>query len=596
MSQTIDPVNQLTFILPVEFVQQYENITPDWGFKGLSEFVCRRTYCRTSEKTGLPEEWYEIVERVVNCNFSMAKYHCISNGLTWNEKAEMEEAKKMYDAIFHFRFTPPGRGLWANTPKLLFEKNLSAALNNCGFVSTQDIDKEYSLPFRWAMEFSMLGVGIGFDVKGHNKLVIQDPIINSTDESNYKPFVTSICQNQTYVDFLEAFKSNYSVDSQDQEIVKKSKANIHKLIDLLSTSICQENVPLEQGSKQNQHTCISDFYPNAKLPNDLELRHFIIHFLDRFNNHEQPNTQEFAKLNYVTYLSNMFLTLQNEILANGRLKEAILKQLIADLKTKPNPDKTVTARDIPMLIQQYKDAVNSMGVKEQFEWLRDGKLYDYTLKSYYDDMCSYVYELLYLWNNFNTDFNVYTIEDTREGWVKATGIALDTYLKKGQKPFLFDYVLIREKGIQLKTFGGLSSGPDPLCDLHLMLRHLLERKKGKLITLTDITDILNYIGKCVVAGNVRRTSEIGLGPPDSEEFLALKDYTKNPHRAKWGWCSNNSVFAEIGMDYKKIADMIKNNGEPGLFYLDLCRAYGRLADPPNYKDCRVAGTNPCSIN
>lgn len=41
---------------------------------------------------------------------------------------------------------------------------------------------------------------------------------------------------------------------------------------------------------------------------------------------------------------------------------------------------------------------------------------------------------------------------------------------------------------------------------------------------------MNFIGKCVVSGNVRRSAEIAFGDPNSDEFLALKDYTANPQR------------------------------------------------------------------
>ena len=41
---------------------------------------------------------------------------------------------------------------------------------------------------------------------------------------------------------------------------------------------------------------------------------------------------------------------------------------------------------------------------------------------------------------------------------------------------------------------------------------------------------MNMIGKCVVAGNVRRTAEIVFGDPQSEEYINLKNYKKNPHR------------------------------------------------------------------
>lgn len=60
------------------------------------------------------------------------------------------------------------------------------------------------------------------------------------------------------------------------------------------------------------------------------------------------------------------------------------------------------------------------------------------------------------------------------------------------------------------------------------------------------------VGVCVIAGNVRRTAEIAFGDPGNEEYIHLKNYEKNPDRVGFGWASNNSVLAELGMDYAKV--------------------------------------------
>ena len=104
---------------------------------------------------------------------------------------------------------------------------------------------------------------------------------------------------------------------------------------------------------------------------------------------------------------------------------------------------------------------------------------------------------------------------------------------------------------------------------------------------------MNLIGKCVVSGNVRRTAEIAFGDPNSEEYVSLKDYSINPHRAAYGWTSNNSVLATLGMDYSKICDKIRINGEPGFAWLSNMQAFGRMSDPPDFKDSRALGGNPC---
>jgi ribonucleoside-triphosphate reductase len=92
-----------------------------------------------------------------------------------------------------------------------------------------------------------------------------------------------------------------------------------------------------------------------------------------------------------------------------------------------------------------------------------------------------------------------------------------------------------------KGFGGVSSGPEPLKELHENIRRILGGTPGKLLTSTMIVDLMNYIGKCVVSGNVRQTAEIAFGSPNDKAFLDLKNYEVNPHRAEYGWTSNNSV-------------------------------------------------------
>lgn len=55
------------------------------------------------------------------------------------------------------------------------EEKGSAALNNCGFVSTEDIDVRGSQAFTWTMDGLMMGVGVGFDTKGAGKITIKQP-------------------------------------------------------------------------------------------------------------------------------------------------------------------------------------------------------------------------------------------------------------------------------------------------------------------------------------------------------------------------------------------------------------------------------------
>jgi ribonucleoside-triphosphate reductase len=188
----------------------------------------------------------------------------------------------------------------------------------------------------------------------------------------------------------------------------------------------------------------------------------------------------------------------------------------------------------------------------------------------------------------------FLVPDSREGWAESIGVLLESYFFSNRGTVLFDYSEIRPEGAPIKTFGGIAPGPGPLIELHNNIRTLFSDRGGSKITGADIVDIQNMIGQCVVSGGRRRTAEIALGEPDDKEFLNLKNYEVNSYRAAWGWASNNSVVGEVGMDYTNLVEPIAENGEPGILYLDLCRQYGRLIDPPNNKDYRVVGTNPCS--
>lgn len=195
----------------------------------------------------------------------------------------------------------------------------------------------------------------------------------------------------------------------------------------------------------------------------------------------------------------------------------------------------------------------------------------------------------------------YIIEDTREGWVESTALLINSYLREGQSKYDFDYSFIRPLGEPIKTFGGTAAGPDPLIKLHTHIRKIFNGRSGELLTRVDIADLGNLIGVCVVSGNVRRSAELLIGRIDDENFLNLKNPKKFPKRnsydAKnpgWGWMSNNSVEVNVGQDLSSIVDGIVLNGEPGVIWMDVSRKYGRLVDPINNKDRRVAGYNPCA--
>jgi ribonucleoside-triphosphate reductase (thioredoxin) len=185
----------------------------------------------------------------------------------------------------------------------------------------------------------------------------------------------------------------------------------------------------------------------------------------------------------------------------------------------------------------------------------------------------------------------FAIPDSREGWVESMIKLLQSYLLMGKPTVQFDYSKIRKKGTPLKVFGGVASGYIPLKEMHEGIRQILNN--ATILDSTTITDLINLIGKCVVSGNIRRSALIALGNSHDHKFLQLKNYTINPHRKEFGWTSNNSLYVNVGEDYSKYIENIKQMGEPGFAWLENMRAYGRTSEPKNYKDVKAMGGNPC---
>lgn len=373
-------LSERPFTLDEEFIADYVNQTPKWGPVGYITY--KRTYSRSLEtisdrhaelgrKYGLTtsEEWWLTVCRVVEGTYQIQQRHCRAMKLHWRMDKAQRSAQEMFRLIFNFKFTPPGRGLWMmGTPYV--ERAGGAALNNCAFTSTIAIDKDFSGPFTFLMDMSMLGVGVGFDTLGAGKVTIVQPEVS-------------------------------------------------------------------------------------------------------------------------------------------------------------------------------------------------------------DD--------------------VHVVEDSREGWVELIARTLEAFVGNGSLPKERDYSKVRLYGALIKGFGGTAAGPDPLAECYMYLTTLLYARVGETIRVSDIVDIANMIGRCVVAGNVRRSAELSIGSHDDQEFLNLKNRELWPVACdNWRWASNNSISAIVGMDYSNAAKLTAENGDPGYVWLENARNYGRMGRAPDFKDLRVMGVNPCS--
>ena len=163
-----------SFRLTDDIINQYKDKEVPFGFRdagnnALGEITFIRTYSRKKDD-GTKEKWHEVCERVINGMYSIQKDHCKEHRLPWNDRKAHASAQEAFDRMFNLKWTPPGRGLWMMGSEMVMTSKNSAALQNCAFVSTRDIDKyDPGALFSWVMDALMLGVGVGFDVLGAEK-------------------------------------------------------------------------------------------------------------------------------------------------------------------------------------------------------------------------------------------------------------------------------------------------------------------------------------------------------------------------------------------------------------------------------------------
>ena len=188
----------------------------------------------------------------------------------------------------------------------------------------------------------------------------------------------------------------------------------------------------------------------------------------------------------------------------------------------------------------------------------------------------------------------FVVQDSREGWCHYVRALLESFVDPSVAFPVADYSLVRPKGAPINGFGGTASGPEALEKMTANFMRLFSMYKGKPVDSRFIVDVANSVGECVISGGVRRTAEIAFGQPGDTAFLHLKNYAENPEAGEWPrWASNNSFIVDNNTDFTGMAKLTALNGEPGYFFLDNARQYGRMMDPPNGKDARAMGANPC---
>lgn len=174
----------LSFRLTDDFIEPYQTKSVDWGFNigannSLSELTFILKYSRKKED-GTKERWWEVCQRCVEGMYSILKDHAKYNKTPWNDLKAQKSARDAYDRMFHFKWTPPGRGLQHMGTRYIAESRNGARLVNCAAVSTEKISThstyDATLPFVRLMEMSMNGIGVGIDTRGAGNIVLHQPL------------------------------------------------------------------------------------------------------------------------------------------------------------------------------------------------------------------------------------------------------------------------------------------------------------------------------------------------------------------------------------------------------------------------------------
>jgi ribonucleoside-triphosphate reductase len=196
--------------------------------------------------------------------------------------------------------------------------------------------------------------------------------------------------------------------------------------------------------------------------------------------------------------------------------------------------------------------------------------------------------------HFENSSTKIVVDDSKAGWAKALR-ELIAMLYAGQIPS-WDLTKLRPAGAILKTFGGRSSGPEPLNELFHFVVQKFHEAAGRRLTAIECHDIVCKIAEVVVVGGVRRSALISLSNLDDRAMQEAKSgrwWEMEPQRA----LANNSAVYSRTPDavtfMEEWLSLVKSqSGERGIFNR-------QAAEKQALKNGRREGghrwgVNPCS--
>ncbi len=200
--------------------------------------------------------------------------------------------------------------------------------------------------------------------------------------------------------------------------------------------------------------------------------------------------------------------------------------------------------------------------------------------------------------DFHETETVIKVRDSKIGWASAYR-ELVAMLYSGQVP-KWDLSSLRPAGAPLKTFGGRSSGPEPLNDLMKHTVRIFRNAAGRRLQSIECHDLMNHIASAIVVGGVRRSAQISLSNLSDDRMRAAKNgqwWTDNSQRA----LANNSVAytekPEMGVfmaEWKSLYD--SKSGERGIFNRASAIAKMKSIGRRDFKKFEesLGGVNPCA--
>ena len=206
----------------------------------------------------------------------------------------------------------------------------------------------------------------------------------------------------------------------------------------------------------------------------------------------------------------------------------------------------------------------------------------------------YISRLPTINEHFEQSDTIIVVSDSKAGWAKSVR-ELISLLYSGQIP-KWDISGLRKAGARLKTFGGRSSGSDPLVKLFNFLVQTFTAAAGRKLNSLEVHDIMCMIGECVVSGGVRRSALISLSNLSDPRMRDAKMggwYVDNPQRsiANNSWCATEKPDIGIFMDEWSSLYASKS-GERGIF--NRVAAQKKAASNGRRDSTFEFGTNPCS--